>query len=84
MAHKEPIRKCLAHAGEILAFDQFEILGIPGFNTSVLYRQEVSLYEVERQNFSFQIATEDCDRYRIKEDLIFSYQAPQTHFLIIY
>lgn len=56
----EPIVKCLTISGITLSFDQFEILGIPGFNTSVLYKGEVSLYEVEKQNFSFQVSTLDC------------------------
>lgn len=56
----EPIATALAHAGISLTFDSFDILGIPGFNTSILYKGEVSLYEVERQNFNFQISTVDA------------------------
>lgn len=55
----EDISKCLEIAGVTLAFNDFEILGIPGFETSMLYKGEPTMYEVEKQWFSFRIATVD-------------------------
>ena len=53
----EPIDKALTIAGVDLVFPTFTIRGLPGFNVSVLYKQEVSVYEVEKQNFVFQISS---------------------------
>lgn len=70
--HQEPIEKCLAISGVGMDFGIFQILGIPGFNISVLYKGEQSLYEIERQNFSFQISTEDAVKYQITGEEIFT------------
>lgn len=56
----EEISRCLAIAGVSLTFQNFEIQGIPGFETSMLYKGEPTMYEVEKQWFSFQIATADA------------------------
>jgi hypothetical protein len=55
----EEISKCLSIAGITLTFDGFDILAIPGFESSMLYKGEATLYEVEKQWFAFQIATAD-------------------------
>lgn len=67
----EPISEALQTCGTILTFSQFEIYGIPGFQTQVLYRGESTVYEVERQDFSFQVATEDCYENVVTVDLTF-------------
>ena len=68
----EPIQQALSIAGIDLVFQDFDILGIPGFNTSVLYKGEVSLYEVEKQNFSFQVATIDTIDNQVAIDMLFT------------
>ena len=72
MAAIEPINKALTIAGIPLAFDSFDLMCFPGFNTSVLYKGEVSLYEVEKQNFVFQVSLEECLDKRIIIDTEFS------------
>lgn len=61
----ELIDKALSIGGVTLTFDDFTIKGFPGFNLTRLYRGEQSLYEIEKQNFSFQIATKDVVKYDI-------------------
>ena len=56
---REDISLCLEIAGTTIAFDDFELLAIPGFETSMLYKGEPTMYEVEKQWFSFRIATAD-------------------------
>lgn len=64
----EDITTCLEIAGVTLTFQDFEILGIPGFQTSMLYKGEPTLYEVEKQWFAFQIATIDTVENPIELD----------------
>lgn len=71
MAAIEPIAKALKIAGIPLAFASFDLLSFPGFNTSVLYKGEVSLYEVEKQNFVFQVSLEECLDRRVEIDTEF-------------
>jgi hypothetical protein len=71
MAAVEPIMKGLNIAGVDIFFENFNIKCFPGFNISVLYKNEVSVYEVEKQNFTFQVSTEDYSRYNIKQDIEF-------------
>lgn len=63
----EPIRQALEMAGTSLFFKDFDILAFPGFNVSVLYKNEVSVYEVEKQNFKFEVATLDCKINSIRQ-----------------
>lgn len=67
----EPITEALEICGTLLTFSQFEIYGIPGFQTQVLYKGESSIYEVERQEFAFQVSTADCSENSITVDLTF-------------
>ena len=67
----EPRAKALTIAGTKLDFGNFDIQGIVGFNLTVLYKGEQSLYEVEKQNFSFQIATQDAIDNAIVSGLTF-------------
>ena len=67
----EPIAEVLQICGTLLTFSQFEIYGIPGFQTQVLYKGESTIYEVERQEFAFQVATNDCYENAITVDLTF-------------
>lgn len=55
----EDIALCVETAGTVLTFSDFEIYGIPGFETTVLYKGEATQYEIEKQRFSFQCATAD-------------------------
>ena len=76
----EDIALCLKIAGVTLTSQDFELLGIPGFETSMLYKGEASPYEVEKQWFAFQLSTTDTveniisldDQFTI-EDTAFSY-----------
>lgn len=67
----EPIALALQTCGTLLTFSQFEMYGIPGFETQVLYKGEVTVYEVERQNFSFQVSTLDCYENAVAVDMEF-------------
>ena len=67
----EPIAETLQTCGTLLTFSQFEIYGIPGFQTQVFYKGEQSVYEVERQDFAFQVSTSDCYENSITTDLTF-------------
>ena len=67
----EPIREALLIAGDKIYFPEFDILCFPGFNISVLYKNEVSVYEVEKQNFTFQVATEDVFTFNIEAEMDF-------------
>lgn len=51
--------KMVNAAGVDLEFPTGSVKGIPGFETQVLYKGEESLYEVEKQNFSFQLLSSD-------------------------
>ena len=68
----EPITEALEICGTLLTFSQFEIYGIPGFQTQVLYKGESSIYEVERQEFAIQVATVDCYTYSLAVDMLFT------------
>ena len=68
----EPIEIALQTCGQLLTFDQCEIYGIPGFSTQVLYKGEVTVYEVERQNFVFEVSTLDCYENDITTDMTFT------------
>ena len=74
MAAVEPIRQALDIAGEALYFPNFDILSFPGFNVSVLYKNEVSVYEVEKQNFTFQVASEDVFKFKVKAEMEFYFK----------
>jgi hypothetical protein len=67
----EPIAETLELCGTKLYFDNFEIYGIPGFQTQVLYKGESTLYEVERQEFAFQVSTLDCYENSLIVDMTF-------------
>ena len=68
----EDIDFVLDTVGVNLDFDAGIIKGIPGFSTTILYKGEVSLYEVERQNFTFKVSTLVCLNFEIGIDLIFT------------
>jgi len=68
----EPITRALTIAGTTLTFNDFTIRGVVGFNLTVLYKGEQSLYEIEKQNFSFQIATSDVLDNEITMGLTFT------------
>lgn len=68
---KEPIQKLLAIAGNTLEFEGFDILGILGFDVSILSSGETSLYEVQRQNFSVQVDTKDVIDNSIEKEMSF-------------
>ena len=61
----EDIKLLLDLAGVTLEFINFDLKGIPGFSTQVLSSLDSS-YEIERQVFSFQVATSDCLEYSLK------------------
>ena len=63
----ELINYCLETAGEPLEFDSVIIQGIPGFDLSVLYKGETTVYEIERQNFSFMVSTVEVESNEIKK-----------------
>lgn len=76
----EDIDLCLTTCGVILSFQNFDLYGIPGFETSMLYKGEATLYEVERQWFEFQVSTlaiseetVSLDDQFIMEDGIYQY-----------
>lgn len=66
------IQKVLASAGVDLIFPTFDFKGIPGFDLQVLYKGEESLYEVERQNVTFQVAITDLAENSVEPDLTFT------------
>lgn len=68
----EDIATCLEIAGVTLSFASFDILGIPGFTTSMLYKGEPTMYEVEKQWIAFRIATADHVENEIKLDDYFT------------
>jgi hypothetical protein len=65
----EPIREALETAGTEVEFPTFTVLCFPGFSTSILHKGEVSVYEVEKQNFTFEFAAEDVKAFDIKYEL---------------
>ena len=68
----EDILGTLDLVGISLEFNSGTIKGIPGFNLSILVKGEVSPYEVEKQNFTFQVATIDCVNFDIVLDSTFT------------
>jgi hypothetical protein len=68
----EDVTGTLDIVGTDLEFDAFTVKGIPGFSTSILVKGEVSLYEVEVQNFTFQVSTLDCINNDLVQDLLFT------------
>lgn len=66
------IQNTLNIAGKDLTFQGFSIKGIPGFELQTLYKGEESLYEVERQNFSFHISAADWAASQIDQDMTFT------------
>jgi len=75
----EPIQQALTKHGEDLVFTGFTIKAFPGFNVSVLYKQEVSVYEVEKQNFVFQTASLYCKNNFIVKDTEFYFIEVQSN-----
>jgi len=61
----EPIIFTLNKVGVDLIFSTFSIKGVPGFNTSLLYKGEQTLYNIESHNFSFQVSLKDVTTYNI-------------------
>ena len=74
----EPITVALETCGTLLTFDQFEVYGIPGFQTQVFYKGEATLYEVDRQEYAFELSTADCFENEIKQDMVF-YMEDETY-----
>ena len=68
----EDIPAVLALVGELLTFTQAEILGIPGFAVEALVGMDDN-YKVERQSFSFQVATADVFENNLKKDDTFTF-----------
>lgn len=68
----EPITKALTLAGHTLEFSGFDIKGVVGFNLSILLRGEQTLYEIEKQNFSFQVSSIDVFDNEIVEGMEFT------------
>lgn len=56
----ETIQEVLLVAGETLEFDYAYVLGIPFFDTRILYSTEVTFYKIENQDFKFHLSTRDC------------------------
>jgi hypothetical protein len=76
----EDILGVLDIVGISLEFDSGTIKGIPGFNLSILVKGEVSPYEVEKQNFTFQVATLYCVNF----DIIVDSKFTMTDLVYIY
>jgi hypothetical protein len=72
MIFTEPLADYFELLADTLVFDEFEIYGVPVFSTTILYKGEESMYEVERQNFAFQVMTVDVVENEIKEGMIFT------------
>ena len=70
----EPIDKALVLAGTDMTFCTFTIKGIVGFNLSMLYKGEQSLYGTEVQNFSVQCSTADIVANQVKKGDVFTMQ----------
>ena len=68
----EFIRSIVEKTGTELTFTDFSIYAIPGFDLQVLYKGEESVYEVTRQNFSFQTASSYIAENSIVEGLEFT------------
>jgi hypothetical protein len=68
----EPIQQVLSTVGSVLTFSNIQVLGIPGFNLSILTKNEISVYEVEKQNFIFALDILDCKVNNIKRDDVFT------------
>lgn len=71
MAAIEPIEKALEIAGIYINFDNFNILAFPGFSVAVLYKNEVSVYEVEKQIFTFEVSTKSVRENSIDSGMKF-------------
>lgn len=63
---QEQIDTILTELGIDLTFEDSVIKGIPGFEFSMLYREASTIYEVKRQEFSFQIAAYASDALELK------------------
>lgn len=63
----------LSVAGEILSFYNGDIQGIPGFEFTSLVREDGTIYEIEKQNYLFQISTKDQIEKEIEIDNEFTY-----------
>ena len=66
------IQATLLAAGELLTFPTFTMYGLPGFDTSILIKGEYSSYEIERQNFSFEVSIADCKTHSVVMDNTFT------------
>lgn len=66
------MERALTLAGTVMSFDGFEIKGIVGFNLSMLYKGEQTLYGTETQNFSFQTTTTNVVNFDLAEDNLFT------------
>ncbi len=53
-------QEMLQLAGEELVFNDFTILGYPGFSTTRLYDGEASMYHVDKMEFNFHVTTADA------------------------
>lgn len=72
MKATENIPDVLALVGELLTFPQAEILAIPGFQVETLVSMDDN-YKVERQSFTFQVASADVIENDIKQDDTFTF-----------
>mgnify|MGYP006289645777 FL=1 len=67
MVTRNEVIRTLERAGEVLTFNQAEILGIPGFAVESSFGLDGD-YKVEAQSFAFQISTVDCSENSIMQD----------------
>jgi hypothetical protein len=68
----EDISTILKLVGQLMTFNQGDVLGIPGFQIETLAGLDNN-YEVERQAFTFQISTFDCVENQLRAGDIFTY-----------
>lgn len=73
MEPQEDIDSLLDMMGEVMSFSWGEIKGIPGFDTSILYKGEVTPYEIEKQNIVFITSTKNILENNVKIDDKFTY-----------
>ena len=59
MSKLEPIAEVLEKINVLLTFSTYTIYGLPGFELTILYKGEQSLYEVLKQEFEFRVASTD-------------------------
>lgn len=69
---QKDIDSLLEIMGEVLTFSFGTIFGIPGFETTTFAKGEISLYEVERQTFSFHTSTKNVVTKSIVIDMTFT------------